>query len=115
MTEPVDMTIDDAIQAFRTAGHTLPRAAMQWCLDHWTEAAPALVRVTPGLRRADAGPRVRGPPRFAVVREHHARAGAGELVGDRRAEQTAADHEDVGSGHGLSVWRTFADRSDAAD
>ena len=43
MTEPVDMTIDDAIQAFRTAGHTLPRAAMQWCLDHWTEAAPALV------------------------------------------------------------------------
>ena len=45
MAEPVPMTIDDVIQDFGTADHTLPRASMQWALDHWAEAAPRFVEL----------------------------------------------------------------------
>lgn len=39
------MTIDDVIRDFATTGCTLPRASMQWALDHWDEACPALIDV----------------------------------------------------------------------
>jgi len=37
------MTIDNVIRDFGTTGSTLPRASMQWTLDNWDEAAPALI------------------------------------------------------------------------
>src|SRR3954465_10870746 len=39
------MDLETAIQAFGSAGHDLPREAMQWTLDHWDEAAPGLLRM----------------------------------------------------------------------
>ena len=39
------MTIDDVIRDFATTGCDLPRASMQWALDHWDEAAPAFIEV----------------------------------------------------------------------
>jgi len=39
------MTIDDVIRDFATTGCTLPRASMQWALDHWDEAAPRFVEL----------------------------------------------------------------------
>lgn len=39
------MTLDDAVAALAAAGNILPREAMQWCLDHWDEASPGLVRM----------------------------------------------------------------------
>src|SRR3954468_22306601 len=48
---------ETAIQAFASAGHDLPREAMQWTLDHWDEAAPELLsvveRYTSGADRSD--------------------------------------------------------------
>src|SRR4051812_44703246 len=37
------MDVEPAIQAFASAGHDLPREAMQWALDHWDEASPGLL------------------------------------------------------------------------
>jgi hypothetical protein len=39
------MTIDDVIRDFATSGCDLPRASMQWALDHWDEAGPVLVEL----------------------------------------------------------------------
>ena len=39
------MTIDDVIRDFATTGCTLPRASMQWALDHWDEAAPRFIEL----------------------------------------------------------------------
>ncbi|HEV2336612.1 MAG TPA: SEC-C metal-binding domain-containing protein [Stellaceae bacterium] len=39
------MTIEDVIRDFASTGSTLPRASMQWALDHWDEAAPAFVEL----------------------------------------------------------------------
>src|SRR3954451_8891446 len=51
------MDVETAIQAFASAGHDLPREAMQWTLDHWDEAAPELLsvveRYTSGADRSD--------------------------------------------------------------
>jgi hypothetical protein len=41
--KPAAVTIEDVIRDFATTGSTLPRASMQWALDHWDEAAPALI------------------------------------------------------------------------
>ena len=43
MTKQTPMTIGKAIGEFGAIDGTLPRAAMQWALDHWAEAAPRLV------------------------------------------------------------------------
>jgi hypothetical protein len=52
------MDLETAIQAFGSAGHDLPREAMQWTLDHWDEVAPELLgmleRYTTGADRSDA-------------------------------------------------------------
>jgi uncharacterized protein len=37
------MNIDDVIRDFATTGSTLPRASIQWALDHWDEAGPAFI------------------------------------------------------------------------
>src|SRR5215210_6212460 len=51
------MDLETAIQAFGSAGHDLPREAMQWTLDHWDEVAPELLgmleRVVSGADRSD--------------------------------------------------------------
>ena len=51
------MDVETAIQAFASAGHDLPREAMQWTLDHWDEVAPELLsvleRYTSGADRSD--------------------------------------------------------------
>jgi uncharacterized protein len=51
------MNIETAIQAFASAGHDLPRDAMQRVLDHWDEVAPELLgmleRYTSGEDRSD--------------------------------------------------------------
>jgi hypothetical protein len=51
------MTIDDVIRDFETTGNTLPRASIQWALDHWDEAASRLVdlleRYASGAERSD--------------------------------------------------------------
>ena len=50
------MDVEPAIQAFASAGHDLPRKAMQWALDHWDEASPGLLsmleRFTSGADRS---------------------------------------------------------------
>src|SRR3954469_12785137 len=50
------MDLETAIQAFGSAGHDLPREAMQWALDHWDEASPGLLsmleRYTSGADRS---------------------------------------------------------------
>ena len=67
------MDLETAIQAFGSAGHDLPREAMQWTLDHWDEVAPELLgmleRYTTGADRSDAAtsaaevlPPLRGSP-----------------------------------------------------
>src|SRR4051794_12180660 len=56
------MDLETAIQAFASAGHDLPREAMQWTLDHWDEVAPELLgmleRYTTGADRSDEATRV---------------------------------------------------------
>ncbi|MET0530670.1 MAG: DUF1186 domain-containing protein [Microvirga sp.] len=51
------MDVETATQAFASAGHDLPREAMQWALDNWDEAAPALFsileRFVSGADRSD--------------------------------------------------------------
>jgi uncharacterized protein len=51
------MTIDDVIRDFETTGSTLPRASMQWALDHWNEAGPAFIDLLEhyagGVERSD--------------------------------------------------------------
>jgi uncharacterized protein len=51
------MDPETAICAFATAGHVLPKEAMRWSLDHWEEAAPALLglleRYADGSDRSD--------------------------------------------------------------
>ena len=51
------MDVETAIQAFASAGHDLPREAMQWALDHWDAVAPELLsvleRYTSGADRSD--------------------------------------------------------------
>jgi hypothetical protein len=51
------MNAETAIQAFASAGHDLPREAMQWTLGHWEEATPGLLdvleRYTSGADRSD--------------------------------------------------------------
>jgi len=51
------MDLETAIQAFGSAGHDLPREAMQWTLDHWEEVAPDLLgmleRLVSGADRSD--------------------------------------------------------------
>jgi hypothetical protein len=37
------MNVENAIEAFATARHDLPREAMQWALDNWDTAAPGLL------------------------------------------------------------------------
>ena len=53
------MTIDEVIRDFATTGSTLPRASMQWALDHWEEAGPAFInlldRYASGEDRSEAG------------------------------------------------------------
>ena len=44
------MDLETAIQAFGSAGHDLPREAMQWTLDHWEEVAPDLLGMLERLR-----------------------------------------------------------------
>jgi uncharacterized protein len=44
------MDVVTAISTFASAGHDLPREAMQWALDNWEEAAPGLLEV---LERSD--------------------------------------------------------------
>src|SRR5919205_765655 len=39
------MDVEAAIHSLASAGHDLPREAMRWALDHWDEAAPALLAV----------------------------------------------------------------------
>ena len=39
------MDAEEAIHALGTAGYDLPRDAMRWILEHWDDAAPALIRV----------------------------------------------------------------------
>ena len=39
------MNVETAISTFASAGHDLPREAMQWALDNWDEAAPGLLGV----------------------------------------------------------------------
>ena len=54
------MDLETAIQAFGSAGHDLPREAMQWTLDHWDEAAPGLLRMLeryPAVRIGRVTPR----------------------------------------------------------
>jgi hypothetical protein len=45
VTERALMTIDDVIEDFGAAGHTLPRASMQWALDSWAPAAPRFLEL----------------------------------------------------------------------
>jgi len=51
------MTIDDVIRDFETTENTLPRASMQWALDHWDEATPSFIelleRHAGGVERSD--------------------------------------------------------------
>src|SRR3954453_17097038 len=51
------MDLETAIRAFGSAGHDLPREAMQWTLDHWEEVAPELLgmleRLVSGADRSD--------------------------------------------------------------
>ena len=51
------MDFETAIQAFVSAGHDLPREAMEWTLDHWDAVAPELLsvveRYTSGADRSD--------------------------------------------------------------
>jgi hypothetical protein len=51
------MEVETAIQAFVSAGNDLPRAAMQWTLDHWDAVAPELLgmleRFVSGADRSD--------------------------------------------------------------
>jgi hypothetical protein len=51
------MNAETAIQAFASAGHDLPREAMQWTLGHWEDATPGLLdvleRYTSGADRSD--------------------------------------------------------------
>src|SRR5215211_2590911 len=55
------MDVETAIQAFVSAGHDLPREAMQWTLDHWDAVAPELLNVveryTSGADRSDEAAR----------------------------------------------------------
>ncbi|MEO5376118.1 MAG: DUF1186 domain-containing protein [Alphaproteobacteria bacterium] len=53
------MNIDDVILQFTTAVHTLPKAAMQWALDNWTEAAPRFLDLLSRHASTDAGERTR--------------------------------------------------------
>jgi hypothetical protein len=39
------MIIDDVIRDLGTTGSTLPRASMQWALDHWEEAGPGFIKL----------------------------------------------------------------------
>ena len=39
------MDVENAIRAFVSAGHDLPRDVMRWALDNWDEAAPGLLGV----------------------------------------------------------------------
>ncbi len=39
------MDVENAIRAFVSAGHDLPRDVMRWALDNWEEAAPGLLGV----------------------------------------------------------------------
>lgn len=39
------MTLDDALRDLAATGNELPRAAMQWALDHWDEAGPRFVEL----------------------------------------------------------------------
>jgi uncharacterized protein len=57
MTEQTAMTVDDLIREFGAANRTLPRAAMQWALDHWMEASPRLVAVLSQCADADEAER----------------------------------------------------------
>jgi len=41
--EDVDLTIEDVLDAFADAEHALPRAELQWALDHWDIAGPRFV------------------------------------------------------------------------
>ena len=54
------MTIDDVIRDFATTGCNLPRASMQWALDHWDEAGPAFIelleRYASGAGRSEDSP-----------------------------------------------------------
>ena len=47
------MDVETVIQAFASAGHDLPREAMQWALDHWDEAAPGLLSMLERFSGAD--------------------------------------------------------------
>jgi hypothetical protein len=47
------MTVDDALQAFETAGNVLPEEAMRWTLDHWDEAAPRFLALLDAYANGD--------------------------------------------------------------
>jgi uncharacterized protein len=48
------VTLDEAVAALAAEGGALPREAMQWALDHWTEAGPRLLdRLTDYASGAD--------------------------------------------------------------
>src|SRR3954451_18045531 len=53
----ISMDLETAIQAFGSAGHDLPREALQWTLDPWDEVAPELLgmleRYISGADRSD--------------------------------------------------------------
>jgi hypothetical protein len=52
------MDVENAIRAFVSAGHDLPRDVMRWALDNWDEAAPGLLgvleRFADGTDRSEA-------------------------------------------------------------
>ena len=51
------MSVDAVIRDFAVAGHVLPRASIQWALDHWDEAASPFVELLD--RYADGAERTR--------------------------------------------------------
>jgi hypothetical protein len=45
------MTLDDALRDLAATGNELPRAAMQWALEHWDEAGPRFVALLDAYAR----------------------------------------------------------------
>jgi len=47
------MTLDDALHDLAAISNELPRAAMQWVLDHWSEAGPRFVALLDAYTRGE--------------------------------------------------------------
>lgn len=60
------MTIDEVIRDFATTGSTLPCESMRWALDHWDNAAPALIDLVERYAGGDVGAEMKDVVFFAV-------------------------------------------------